>query len=346
MNILLSVVRALSVAVLASASVTYAGIVAYTPVGTGNPPASIGGFTLDPFPPPEGSTFQPTTVSESPLGGAVRFNATVNISFTGAGWPPFWRGGYQGGIYSVTTPSRAITLTFPPTTRAFSFYAAGRASGTFSITATGFTNRSRQISVSQDVTTSAGARYFGFATNESGEYITSITVSSNAATFGLSEFRIDQQTFGDLTEARTGTVTARGENSAAGEVAANVFDNILTTKWLDFSSSATGRASFIQYQPIYPYILSGYSVRSAYGAPERAPASWQLLGSNDGTSWVVLDSRTNQTFATGGTRLVYSLATIPPSYTYFRLNITRVANPSTANSVQFSEWELFGRIDD
>jgi F5/8 type C domain/Malectin domain len=92
----------------------------------------------------------------------------------------------------------------------------------------------------------------------------------------------------------TGTITARGENAAAGQGKAQAFDGNALTKWLDFSGT-----SWIQYQFASgaAQVITQYTITSADDNtmyPGRAPRSWTLKGSNDGVTWTTLDVRTNE----------------------------------------------------
>ncbi len=147
----------------------------------------------------------------------------------------------------------------------------------------------------------------------------------------------------DTTDDHLGTVTAQGQNSGAGEVAVNAFDDNSATKWLDFANAYTNtRSSWIQYQYTngLQYVVSQYTITSANDAPERDPANWRLLGSNNGgTSWVTLDIRTNQLFTARFQRQTFN-STNTAAYNIYRLQIDSVANPTMANSVQLAELEF------
>jgi alpha-mannosidase len=148
----------------------------------------------------------------------------------------------------------------------------------------------------------------------------------------------------DTTDDRLGTVTAQGENPP-NEVATCAFDNLTTTKWLDFANSyPSTHASWIQYRYAsgMRYVVTNYTLTSANDAPARDPADWALLGSNDeGVSWTTLDTRTGQTFTTRFEKRAFRVAS-PGAYSLYRLRVDRVANPSSANSVQLAEIELLG----
>ena len=88
----------------------------------------------------------------------------------------------------------------------------------------------------------------------------------------------------DFTAETGGIIMARGENLPS-EGRANAFDNNINTKWLDFSGT-----SWIQYQFANnaACVITQYTITSANDTatyPGRAPKSWVLEGSNDGSSW-------------------------------------------------------------
>lgn len=145
----------------------------------------------------------------------------------------------------------------------------------------------------------------------------------------------------DTTDDLKGTITARGDNSP-GEGKEKLFDNQADTKWLDFSPAG----SWVQYS--YPSGISGrlssYTLTSAGDAPERDPANWQLLGSNDGgATWDTVDSQTGVSFSQRNQKLPFVIAD-SPTYKAYRLNITKVFDPSSASCVQLAEIELLGQL--
>ena len=79
-----------------------------------------------------------------------------------------------------------------------------------------------------------------------------------------------------------------------GETPDKAVDGDVNTKWLDFRADsgapASSRASvWLQFNFTSPVKLSSYRWCTANDFEERDPAAWRLLGSNDGTTWVVLD---------------------------------------------------------
>ncbi len=148
----------------------------------------------------------------------------------------------------------------------------------------------------------------------------------------------------DTTDDQTGTITAQGQNPP-NETAVNAFDNSTSTKWLDFATNnPSTRASWIQYQYTngLRYVVTSYTITSANDAPERDPANWRLLGSNDGgTNWTTLDARSNQVFTARFQKQSFS-TTNTAAYNLYRLQIDSVFNPASANSVQLAELEFIG----
>lgn len=74
-------------------------------------------------------------------------------------------------------------------------------------------------------------------------------------------------------------------------------------------------------------VLGSYAIAGGYAGAGNGPQAWTMEGSNDGTTWVTLDSQTGQTtgwgFAGGGALLqTYTIASPGAAYRYFRLNVT------------------------
>ncbi|NIH80364.1 GH92 family glycosyl hydrolase [Amycolatopsis viridis] len=137
---------------------------------------------------------------------------------------------------------------------------------------------------------------------------------------------------GDVRGLATGA-TASGENAGAGEVAANVLDGSPESKWLAFSPTGWVQAAFAE-----PVTITRYGLTSANDAPERDPRDWALLGSDDGTTWTTLDTRTGQTFGARLEAREFRLAAAA-THRFYRLDIT--ANHG-APSVQLAELLLAG----
>jgi predicted alpha-1,2-mannosidase len=112
-------------------------------------------------------------------------------------------------------------------------------------------------------------------------------------------------------------VEANGENTGGGEIATNVADGDKFTKWLVFQP--TGWLVFSMSAPV---TIRKYALTSANDADGRDPKNWTLQGSNDGTTWSTLDTRTNEDFASRFQTKQYEFAN-ETAYKFFKLDITQ-----------------------
>jgi hypothetical protein len=128
-----------------------------------------------------------------------------------------------------------------------------------------------------------------------------------------------------------GTVSAQYNDSPSGEDITKLIDNSTSTKYLTSHSAA-----WMRFQANSAAVVKSYTLTSANDVPNRDPRNWTLQGSNNGTSWTTLDTRTNQSFASRFLKKTYTISNTT-SYTYYRLNVSAVQSGSI---MQLSEWEL------
>jgi hypothetical protein len=130
-----------------------------------------------------------------------------------------------------------------------------------------------------------------------------------------------------------GTISAQYQTgSPSGEEYTKLIDNNVNTKYLTFHASG-----WIQYQAPSSYVATSYSITSANDFPERDPLSWTLQGSNDGTTWTTIDSRSNEDFPNRFQTRRFSFNN-STAYTYYRFNM----NNNSGTILQVAEIELFG----
>lgn len=79
-----------------------------------------------------------------------------------------------------------------------------------------------------------------------------------------------------------------------------------------------------------------YALTSANDSPGRDPKNWQFEGSNDGSTWTTVDTRTNETFSNRFQTKVYDFSNDTP-YLYYRINITANSGDSY---IQLAEFQL------
>jgi len=161
-----------------------------TSPGFGNPPATLGPYTMTPFsadPQANGASVSGVSVPEGTLG----FNPQLTHLIAGSGWNG-WGRGYTGDVYWTGDDGGSVSVTLPPGTLAFYMYSMPNYPATYNITAT-----------MQDGTTtgpipvvggaaSNKSQYFGVYTTGSSP-IAKITVTGPAAYgFAIGQFAIAQ----------------------------------------------------------------------------------------------------------------------------------------------------------
>lgn len=129
-----------------------------------------------------------------------------------------------------------------------------------------------------------------------------------------------------------GTVSAQYTDSPTNEGIGNLIDNNSNTKYLTFHNLA-----WVQYQSPSPYVVTSYTITSANDAPERDPLSWNLQGSNNGTTWTALDTRSGIDFPNRLQKLTFTFSNTA-AFTYYRFNM----NNNSGTILQLAEIELFG----
>jgi hypothetical protein len=139
---------------------------------------------------------------------------------------------------------------------------------------------------------------------------------------------------GEITEQVT-RVLASGENPGSGEVAANLLDDSVFSKWLTFSGAA--RLDFTLGSAA---AVGCYELTSANDYETRDPADWTLSGSPDGQTWTVLDTRSGESFAARRLSRVFRIRRSDQAvYRHYRLAISR--NAGRAAELQLARVRFF-----
>lgn len=137
-----------------------------------------------------------------------------------------------------------------------------------------------------------------------------------------------------VNQATGGTSATSSTNSPPNETVAQAFDGNANTKWLAYSNS--GWISYT-FGGNISQTVTRYAITSANDMPARDPCDWQLQGSTNGTTWVNVDTRAGQTFASRHQRREFTVSN-PGSYRMYRLNIT--ATQGGIGTLQLAELEL------
>ncbi len=131
-----------------------------------------------------------------------------------------------------------------------------------------------------------------------------------------------------------GTASASAEN-APYESADKAFDHS-RSRWLMSANTGWLRYTFA---PGETWAVTRYVLRTSQDATERDPRDWQFQGSQDGLTWITLDTQVNQTFPTLCN--AYSFENLQ-AFSSYRLLITR----NQGNGLtQLSELELWADGD-
>ena len=98
----------------------------------------------------------------------------------------------------------------------------------------------------------------------------------------------------DATSPGQGNITASASSSTY--TAAMAFDNggnVGTSRWLAQGNQLPN--VWISYDFTQPIEITNYTIQSqSFRYEERAPKDWTLQGSNDNSSWTIVDTQSNQ----------------------------------------------------
>ena len=126
--------------------------------------------------------------------------------------------------------------------------------------------------------------------------------------------------------------------STGPESIAMVTDNNPYTKF--YQGDGT---TWLQQQAPAGSVVTQYSLTSANDFPERDPRAWLLEGSNDGTTFTTLDTRSTQSFMSRHQTRVFTCNPQALPFTYYRLTIQATQRPVTLDT-QLAEWRLLGTV--
>ena len=129
--------------------------------------------------------------------------------------------------------------------------------------------------------------------------------------------------------ARGGSASAT-EGAAAVSGAERAFDDDSGTK---LSLALSGK---LTYRPPEPCAIDWYTITSADGASEHDPTAWVLQGTRDGTSWELVDERSQEVFRWRRQTRVFEAKMHTP-YRAYRLSVTHSAG---GGPVELAEVEL------
>ncbi|MGE9313897.1 BT_3987 domain-containing protein [Niabella sp. CJ426] len=251
----------------------------------------------------------------------------------------FTFGGAYGGQLS---PQQDIKLNFKLDTGLIAAYNAANATSFINLPVDKYTISGLEATIKSGKTTSDGIK-ISINTKtlpKDGAYLLPITLqSASAGTINESlktayfKIRISRKET-DVTTPSVLTVSKdNGSGPNGGEGSLKMIDNNLTTKFL-----AAGFPMTLSMQLKLPQAVAvqSYRLTSGNDAPERDPKNWKFFGSNDGSTWTLLDTRTNESFGARTQTYNYEFANDTP-YSYYRW---LVEENHGSDAFQITEWRL------
>jgi len=139
-------------------------------------------------------------------------------------------------------------------------------------------------------------------------------------------------------------ITGRNRIGPA-EAEAMAFDGDNNTKWLDHNewkgAPSVANPSWIQVQFAEPQAVNSVLITSANDAPARDPENFQVLASNDGTTWVQLAAFIGESFDNRFERKAFNFVN-GLEFSYYKLNISK--NKGDDTLMQLAEIEFVGPV--
>lgn len=182
--------------------------------------------------------------------------------------------------------------------------------------------------------------------NDTTEYILPIRIVKTTegtidSTLGITYFKINSLII------RSRDITSQATLSVSADNTAGPTGKQGSTWVVDSNFEATDKFFTPNYSPGFwmqlqfntAQSVNAYTMTSANDNPQRDPFTWVFQGSDDGATWVTLDSRQNYTFASRNQTVTFELnQSDDKAHIYYRLLIT--ANNGGANEFQLNEWRL------
>jgi glucose/arabinose dehydrogenase/type 1 glutamine amidotransferase len=137
---------------------------------------------------------------------------------------------------------------------------------------------------------------------------------------------------GNLPDPADVTNVVASASNPPNETEANLVDGDPGTKWLAFE-----RTAWLEYEMAEPVTAVRYALTSANDFDGRDPLSWTLQASQDGETWVDLDSRVDEDFPDRFLTRDFAVEN-ETAYTHFRLDITENAGEPLT---QLADWAIY-----
>ena len=147
-----------------------------------------------------------------------------------------------------------------------------------------------------------------------------------------------EQMIGDITKFVVQSSIAGSGQISDTESKVRIIDSNTSTKWLSKDNAPSTTAPiWISFQIQAAKAVQAYSIVSANDSSERDPKDWNFYGSDNGSTWTVLDTQSGITFANRFQQKIFQFEN-STAYQYYKLEIT--ANAGDAGMTQFSDMNI------
>jgi len=135
---------------------------------------------------------------------------------------------------------------------------------------------------------------------------------------------------------QTGSGTASASSEAEG-AAANAFANDGTSTFWGYSGTGSGSLTY-DFGSGVTKTIQKYTIRARGSFENQSPKAWTLEGSNNGSAWTTLDTRSGVTGWTAGEIKTFTFSN-STAYRYYRISITENdgGGNTTISEVEFME---------
>jgi len=181
--------------------------------------------------------------------------------------------------------------------------------------------------------------------NPGGSWSTSYENNTQPQPLGAIAYDAPVNVLGEVPDPQslvTGVTASSGDENSGSESVQNL-PTLTTSKWYRGRAPSAGSPIEATYTLSAAATVTSYRIMSANDDWQRAPKSWTVKGSNDGSSWTTVDTVSGfgwkiTSNKTNNTTAWFDVDT-PGSYTFYKLSITEVADGSQGK-FQVSQWLL------
>lgn len=168
----------------------------------------------------------------------------------------------------------------------------------------------------------------------SGETTVTITAKDDQSITASAPLKVISGPPIDITDQATITVNKEnGGGPTANEGSPKLVDGKMNTKFLSNYSAPF----YVNLEFKTPVVAGYYALTSGNDAPDRDPRDWEIQGSNDGVTFVTLDTRTAYTFS-GRVQTREFFFNNNKAYKIYRFDIKK---NNGGGLFQMQEWRLF-----